>query len=79
MFPDLQLLRSLLQLSLSGSVILDGLAQLIHLVVQLLHPSSQLIFLLTQLLQLHLSYTALLFCLNLLLAQQSIALRDRVE
>ena len=75
----LQLLRFLLQQSLSGLTLLDGLTQLIHLAALLLHLLSQLISLLAQLPQLHLGCARLLLCVDPLFTQQSIVLEDRTK
>lgn len=73
----LQLLCSLLQKPLCGSELLDGLIQLIHFQVLLLHLSLQLISLQDQILHLRISREPLLFRPGLLFTQLNVTLRDR--
>lgn len=70
----LQLLCSLLQKPLRGSELLDGLIQLIHFQVLLLHLSLQLISLQDQILHLRISRESLLFRPGLVFTQLNVAL-----
>lgn len=73
----LQLLCSLLQKPLCGSELLDGLVQLIHSQVLLLHLPLQLVSLQDQILHLRVSRESLLFRPGLLFPQLNVALPDR--